>query len=105
VLTDKTEDPTFINPELKPELTEAARPDKLDELPVGLALVVFELPRDGAASLITASITVEPLLTPTIFSLPGSIPRKAQMFEINVVGPLLLKKSMTGMLNLADILT
>lgn len=36
------------------------------------------------------SIMMEPFLIPTIFSLPVSMPRKAQIFVINVVGPLLL---------------
>ncbi len=47
----------------------------------------------------------EPFLTPTIFNLPVSIPKNAQMFVMNEVTPLLLKKSNTGILSLALILT
>ncbi len=54
---------------------------------------------------INDSTMTDPFLTPTIFSLPGSMPRNAQILVINVVGPLLLKKSITGILNLAVSLT
>lgn len=47
-----------------------------------------EVARLGASALTTAVISTEPLLTPTILSLPVSIPKKAQIFVMNVVAPL-----------------
>lgn len=102
VLTARTCAPKPTEPELIPANKVAARVVKSacsDEEFLG---VVVELYKLEPGVVIIESTTVDPLLTPTILSLPGSIFKNAQIFVINVVGPLLLKKSMTSILNLAD---
>jgi hypothetical protein len=54
--------------------------------------VVVELSIETGSELTTAVITVDPLLTPTILSLPVSIFKKAQRLVINVVTPLFVVK-------------
>jgi hypothetical protein len=102
VLTPRTEAPTLINPPLNPlEALDASSDNVACSSVVVVAVAVVDEFKAGAGDVSTASTIADPFLTPTIFNLPGSIFKKAHTLVINVVTPSLLKKSITGMLNLA----
>lgn len=106
VLTPRTEAPTLINPPLNPlEALDASSDNAACSSLVVAAVAVVESANAGAGDINTASTIADPFLTPTIFNLPGSIFKNAHTLVINVVTPSLLKKSITGILNLAVSLT
>ena len=91
MLTSKTGAPTLIKPEDRALERLAAIALKFPWTCASVSLDgTVDWLRAGAGVVMIDSTMIEPFLTPTIFSLPGSIPKKAQMFVMKVVGPVLL---------------
>lgn len=89
-LNERTGPPKLTEPEFTPAPNLILSSSKAEWSAAGSEAVVEATFEFGAEVCITESIIVEPYLTPTIFILPVSIPRNAQIFVMNEVIPLLL---------------
>lgn len=82
--------PKLNEPSSAPVFSLSAKLFNSAESYLGRESVVGESSEDGALIISWANITTEPDEIPTILSLPVSIPKKAQIFVMKDVGPLLL---------------